>query len=163
MPPKFGTSGLRGLVVELTADLVADHVQAFIRTCPTGTGLFVGRDLRPSSPGIAGMVAAAARGGGLAVTDCGAVPTPALALAAMNAGAAAVMVTGSHIPADRNGLKFYTPDGEISKTHEAAILGALGGLRDVDQGPEVIQDTTAGATYVARYVAGADGSAYRGL
>ena len=156
MPPKFGTSGLRGLVVELTADLVADHVQAFIRTCPTGTGLFVGRDLRPSSPGIAGMVAAAARGGGLAVTDCGAVPTPALALAAMNAGAAAVMVTGSHIPADRNGLKFYTPDGEISKTHEAAILGALGGLRDVDQGPEVIQDTTAGATYVARYVAAYD-------
>ena len=30
--------------------------------------------------------------------------------------AAAVMVTGSHIPADRNGLKFYLPGGEIAKT-----------------------------------------------
>jgi len=31
MAPKFGTSGLRGLVVELTPDLVADHVRAFLR------------------------------------------------------------------------------------------------------------------------------------
>jgi phosphomannomutase len=46
MPPKFGTSGLRGLVSELTPDLVAAHVQAFLRACPVGDGLFVGRDLR---------------------------------------------------------------------------------------------------------------------
>lgn len=87
MTPKFGTSGLRGLVVDLTADLVAAYVQAFIRTCPVGTGLFVGCDLRPSSPAIAGMVVDAAQNVGLLVTDCGAVPTPALALAAMKAGA----------------------------------------------------------------------------
>ncbi len=31
------------------------------------------------------------------------------------------MVTGSHIPADRNGIKFYRPDGEIDKADEAAI------------------------------------------
>lgn len=77
MPPKFGTSGLRGLVTELTPDLVGTHVQAFIRACPVGSGLFVGRDLRPSSPAIAGMVADAACAAGLAVTDCGDVPTPA--------------------------------------------------------------------------------------
>lgn len=65
MPPKFGTSGLRGLVTELTHDLVGAHVQAFMRACPVGTGLFVGRDLRPSSPAIAGMVADAARAAGL--------------------------------------------------------------------------------------------------
>ena len=41
MAPKFGTSGLRGLVVDLTVDLVAAHVQAFIRACPVGTGLFL--------------------------------------------------------------------------------------------------------------------------
>ena len=39
MAPKFGTSGLRGLVVELTPDLVADHVRAFGRVCEVGTGL----------------------------------------------------------------------------------------------------------------------------
>ena len=129
MPPKFGTSGLRGLVVELTPALVADHVQAFLASCPVGTGLWVARDLRPSSPKIADMVMQAATDMGVPVVDCGDVPTPALALAAMNAGAAAVMVTGSHIPADRNGLKFYTPEGEITKDHEGAILGALGGNR----------------------------------
>src|SRR5690606_35876169 len=30
------------------------------------------------------------------------------------------------IPADRNGLKFYRPDGEISKADEAGIVAALG-------------------------------------
>jgi phosphomannomutase len=35
------------------------------------------------------------------------------------------MVTGSHIPADRNGLKFYSPAGEIDKEDEAGILAAL--------------------------------------
>lgn len=126
MAPKFGTSGLRGLVTELTADLVADHVRAFLRACPTGGAVFVGRDLRASSPDLAAVVVATARGEGLDVTDCGALPTPALAMAAMAAGAAAVMVTGSHIPADRNGLKFYTPTGEITKAEEAAILSGLG-------------------------------------
>lgn len=162
MPPKFGTSGLRGLVVELTDDLVAAHVQAFIRACPVGTGLFVGRDLRPSSPDIAAMVARAAQAAGLVVTDCGDVPTPALALAAMEAGAAAVMVTGSHIPADRNGLKFYTPAGEITKDHEVAILAALGGVTDPVEGPAIVRNTTAGAIYVARYC-DAYGPALEGL
>jgi phosphomannomutase len=32
-----------------------------------------------------------------------------------------MMVTGSHIPDDRNGIKFNTPTGEISKTDELAI------------------------------------------
>lgn len=162
MPPKFGTSGLRGLVTELTPDLVRAHVQAFIRTCPVGTGLFVGRDLRPSSPAIAGMVVDAARAAGLAVTDCGDIPTPALALAAMEAGAGAVMITGSHIPADRNGLKFYTPLGEITKAHEAAILGAVDGEACAMDGPAVALNTTAGEAYVTRFVS-AYGTALQGL
>lgn len=124
MSPKFGTSGLRGLVTDLTPVLVTDYVRAFCAACPVGTGLFVGHDLRASSPDIARMVAKAAEAAGLDVTTCGAVPTPMLALAAMQAGAAAVMVTGSHIPADRNGLKFYTPAGEITKDHEAAVQNA---------------------------------------
>ena len=163
MPPKFGTSGLRGLVTELTPDLVGAHVAAFLRACPVGTGLFVGCDLRPSSPDIAGMVAEAARAAGIQVTDCGAVPTPALALAAMGAGASAVMITGSHIPADRNGLKFYTPEGEITKAHEAAILATLDTHSDPDAGPEVIQNSTAGADYVARYVTAFGSDALDGL
>jgi phosphomannomutase len=163
MPPKFGTSGLRGLVTELTDDLVADHVAAFIATCPTGTGLFIGRDLRASSPALAGVVARTARACGLSVTDCGAVPTPALAMAAMAAGAAAVMVTGSHIPDDRNGLKFYTPMGEITKDHEAAILGNLGAARTTLAGPAPVTNDSASAVYVARYVIAFGAEALSGL
>lgn len=162
LAPKFGTSGLRGLVTDLTPALVGDHVAAFVAACPTGTGLYLGHDLRASSPDIADMVARAARAAGLAVTDCGAVPTPALALAAMQAGAAAVMVTGSHIPADRNGLKFYTPQGEISKDDERAILGVLGQTTGSRVGPPVTARTDVGASYVARYVA-AYGTALQGM
>lgn len=152
MAPKFGTSGLRGLVVELTDALVADHVAAFIAASDPGTGLFVAQDLRPSSPRIAAAVIAAGRAAGLKVTDCGALPTPALALAAMGAGAASVMVTGSHIPADRNGLKFYSPKGEITKADEAAILANLGRPAPQAEAGALAEDSGAGTAYVARYV-----------
>jgi phosphomannomutase len=159
--PKFGTSGLRGLVTALTSDCVAEHVTAFIASCPIGTGIYIGHDLRPSSPDIADMVACAAIAAGVNVTMCGAVPTPALALGAISAGAAAVMITGSHIPADRNGLKFYTPAGEITKAHEQAILGALGQKLRADPG-EVFQNSKISAQYNARYVT-AYGQALDGL
>ena len=162
MPPKFGTSGLRGLVVELTPDLVADYVRAFVAACPVGSGLWVGRDLRASSPAIAGMVMQAASAAGVRVVDCGAVPTPALALAAMNAGAGAVMVTGSHIPADRNGLKFYTPIGEITKADEQGILGALGSKTPRLTTPRHTDQAT-GIAYVARYTEAFGADALAGL
>lgn len=161
MAPKFGTSGLRGLVVELTPALVADHVRAFLRVCDPGAGLHLGRDLRASSPALAEVVARVAAQEGLRVTDCGALPTPALALAALAAGEAAVMVTGSHIPADRNGLKFYTPGGEITKADEAAILGALGGAAGPGGGA-VRASAHPAEAYAARYLA-AYGGALAGL
>lgn len=152
MAPKFGTSGLRGLVVDLTPELVTQYVQAFIRACPMGTGLYVARDLRASSPSISELVVQAATDAGLDVTDCGEVPTPALALASMQAGAAAIMVTGSHIPADRNGLKFYLPQGEIAKSDETAILANLSGvLRPAAKGSYHV-NRGAGADWCARYV-----------
>ncbi|MCP1169596.1 phosphomannomutase [Limimaricola litoreus] len=164
MPPKFGTSGLRGLVTELTDTLVHAHIRAFLAACPHGGTVHVGRDLRDSSPRIAATVIDAIRGAGLGAVDCGAVPTPALALSAMARGHAAVMVTGSHIPADRNGLKFYLPGGEIAKSDERAILDALrtGGAPDAAQGP-LEQDPDCAARYVARYVEGFGATALSGL
>lgn len=127
MAPKFGTSGLRGRVTELTPALVAAYTTAFLRSCDTGRAVYLGWDLRPSSPAIAGAVIGAIRAGGYRPVICGALPTPALALAAAGAGAGAVMITGSHIPADRNGLKFYTTAGEITKQDEDRILALVTG------------------------------------
>lgn len=163
MAPKFGTSGLRGLVNELTDALVADYTRAFLSACPTGGRVFIGWDLRPSSPGIAEAVASAAASMGLPVTRCGALPTPALAMAAMEAGACAVMITGSHIPADRNGLKFYLPTGEISKDDEAAITGALGTPPTMPGATPDVTEADAGAAYLARYTGGFGVSALSGL
>lgn len=127
---KFGTSGLRGLAVDLQGQAARRYTAAFLRHVSglggQGSGrVFLGRDFRQSSPAIASDCAAAVAAAGLEAVDCGTVPTPALALHAMAAGGAAIMVTGSHIPADRNGLKFYLPSGEISKADEAGILAAL--------------------------------------
>ncbi len=127
MSAKFGTSGLRGLAQELIGDTARRHVVAFARhllatgKLNLGGTVFVGQDFRDSSPSIVEDVIAALGAQGLKVKLAGAVPTPALALAAMTHGAAAIMVTGSHIPGDRNGIKFYRPDGEIDKSDELAI------------------------------------------
>ncbi|MCV3273788.1 phosphomannomutase [Roseobacter sinensis] len=152
MSVKFGTSGLRGLVTAMTPDLITAHVQAFLAACDTGDVLCIGRDLRPSSPRIARDVIRAARAAGAHVIDCGALPTPALALAARAAGGGAVMVTGSHIPADRNGLKFYVRSGEISKADEAAILAHLTDSPETGGPGPLAQDSEANDRYVARYV-----------
>ncbi len=161
MAPKFGTSGLRGLVTDLTPELVADYTRAFLAACPHGDAVWIGCDLRPSSAAIAAAVAAAARAEGVKAVLCGTLPTPALALAAMAAGQAAIMVTGSHIPADRNGLKFYLPGGEITKTDEAAILAALG--RVPGQGAGAERQAEAAACYVNRYAGAFGPQALAGL
>lgn len=151
--PKFGTSGLRGLVSGLTGEVVAAYTRAFLAACPTGERVFVGHDLRASSPGIAASVVETIVQSGREAVICGPVPTPALALSAMAQGAGAIMVTGSHIPEDRNGLKFYTPEGEITKAGEAAIMSALkaGAAADAPGG-RVLCDSDVSAAYATRYL-----------
>ncbi|CAD7054549.1 phosphomannomutase [Pseudorhizobium endolithicum] len=137
---KFGTSGLRGLSVDLMGPASATYAGAFGRyllesgRASEGATILLGRDFRDSSPRIAENCAAALAALGFQVQDCGTVPTPALALYGLRQGAASLMVTGSHIPADRNGIKFYRPDGEIDKEDEQAI-GALAGAADVGSAP----------------------------
>jgi phosphomannomutase len=122
----FGTSGARGLVADMSAGLCHAYASAFINAvAPKATRLILGHDLRPSSPAIAAACAAAAFDLGLEVVYAGALPTPALALYAAQTGSPAMVVTGSHIPFDRNGIKFYREDGEITKSDEEKMLGSL--------------------------------------
>jgi len=44
---------------------------------------------------------------------------------AVSRGSLAVAEDGSHVPADRNGIKFYKPEGEVLKTDEVAIRAAI--------------------------------------
>ena len=124
----FGTSGARGLVLAMTDEVCAAYAAAFLAVARQSfnvTRVALGMDLRPSSPRIVAACAAALIDAGVAVDFCGALPTPALALYAQQQAIPAIMVTGSHIPFDRNGIKFYRPDGEISKADELAIADAV--------------------------------------
>lgn len=121
----FGTSGVRGPVTAFTPALCHAYVQSFLALAARGTRrLLIGHDLRPSSPGIAALCHHAARSAGWESCNAGVLPTPALAFAAQELGLPAVMITGSHIPFDRNGLKFYHSHGEITKAEEQAMLSA---------------------------------------
>lgn len=126
---KFGTSGLRGLAAELVGAETRRYVTAFLRVLEERgerpAALYLGYDFRDSSPQIKTDCAAAAAEFGVKAIQCGAVPTPALAFHAIASGQPSVMVTGSHIPQDRNGLKFYTARGEITKADELAIIEVL--------------------------------------
>ncbi|WP_173088146.1 phosphomannomutase [Devosia sp. 1635] len=154
---RFGTSGLRGLAVELQGEVARRYTRGFIEYLASigascSGRVYLARDFRPSSPAILQDCAAAIRAAGLTPVDCGLVPTPALAFHAMQNQSASIMITGSHIPADRNGLKFYTPAGEISKADEEGITAAAGKAQsaaDASVPPE--QDSAAANLYLCRY------------
>ncbi len=123
----FGTSGARGLVSQMSGEVCAAYTLAFLQgleLAKPGQKVALGMDLRPSSPAIARACAAGIVQAGCEVAFYGVLPTPALALYAIKHGLPAIMVTGSHIPFDRNGIKFYRAEGEISKADESAIAGA---------------------------------------
>jgi len=121
----FGTSGARGLVTDFTDQVCAAFAQSFANVMLRSFSfkrIAIGIDNRPSSPQMAAACAGVLESMGYSVDYYGVLPTPALAYQAMQDKVPAIMVTGSHIPFDRNGLKFYRPDGEISKEDEQAIL-----------------------------------------
>ncbi|BCB62859.1 phosphomannomutase [Halomonas sp. A020] len=100
---------------------------------------------------MAAACTAAARALGVQVTDYGVLPTPALALQAMADGVPAIMITGSHIPFDRNGIKFYRPDGEITKADEQAIMQVAKALPSLSDVKREIVSNRASDSYRARY------------
>ena len=163
MSPKFGTSGVRGLAIELTDDVITSYVQAFLTSCEHGGTVHIGRDLRASSPQISAAVSNAVRWSGLDVVEHGEISTPALAYFAMSRGHGSIMITGSHIPEDRNGLKFYTSSGEITKDDEVRILENFGRGYEATRAGHCQYDTDALDVYVARYVDGFGEGALSGL
>ena len=122
---RFGTSGARGLVSDMTDPVCYAYTSAFLQSVAGDAGTVVmGHDLRPSSPRIAGACLAAVVSSGRRFIYTGKLPTPAIAFYAGKIHAPAIVVTGSHIPFDRNGIKFYRADGEISKADEQVMLHA---------------------------------------
>lgn len=150
----FGTSGARGLVEQLTDEVCAAFTVGFIESLKgkyTTQRVALSIDRRPSSRQMAAACAGAANALGLQVEYFGVLPTPALALYAMEQGIPAIMITGSHIPFDRNGIKFYRPDGEITKADELEIVHINSTLPSYT--PDLPLETNAAELkYIKRYV-----------
>ncbi len=192
---KFGTSGVRAKVEELT-DLevycltrgtlayLESIGKLVLRPRPKETiAIPLAGDLRPSTPRLLKATARAILDAGYRVDYGGFLPTPALTYYALEQGVASFMVTGSHIPADRNGQKANRCDGEILKGDEAGIVSAVERLRTQEYSrpleeskflpdgslkpeyvPELSEINAACAkTYRDRYRAGFNPEALKGL
>lgn len=133
---KFGTSGLRGLVTDMTDLECYINTTGFLKflgksdNLKQGSTIYLAGDLRDSTPKIMGAVCQAITNAGHKTVNCGLIPTPALAFYAAQHNLPCVMVTGSHIPADRNGIKFYKASGEVLKADEVAIKQTVTEVRN---------------------------------
>ena len=93
----------------------------------------VGRDSRLSGPSLQRAVLTGLVTMGAVAADCGMASTPAMFMATVLPGCdfdGAVMITASHLPQNRNGLKFFTREGGL----ESADIKEL--LRRAEAGPE---------------------------
>ncbi len=131
----FGTSGLRDLVSDMTDLECYVNTVGFLQFelkngLKSGATIPIAGDLRHSTPRITQAIVRAVEDQGFTVDYCGVIPTPAIAFYAYKRNLACVMVTGSHIHDDRNGIKFYKTDGEVLKSDEAAIKEAVAEVRE---------------------------------
>ncbi|WP_305849244.1 phosphomannomutase [Providencia sp. M-27] len=153
---QFGTSGARGLVSQFTEESCAAFTHAFINSIKSKFSfdqIAIAIDNRPSSEFIAIACIEAIKQQGIEPLYYGVIPTPALAYTAMKNNIPCIMVTGSHIPFDRNGLKFYRPDGEITKVDEVAILNNNSQFEISDIIPQPLSiNTLATEEYLYRYL-----------
>ena len=119
----FGTDGVRGIVGDvLTADLVERLGKA--ATLWSGRGrVFVGRDTRASGLELEEAFAAGVVSAGGSAVLAGVLPTPAVALLALDLG---VVISASHNPPEFNGVKFFDRDGQkLSDDAEEEIEALL--------------------------------------
>ncbi len=127
----FGTSGARGLVSAMRDDVCFAYVLGYLQHLASlgefapGVRVALAGDLRPSTPRILRACAAAINHAGGVPVFCGYVPTPALCFYAYGHSIPSLMVTGSHIPADRNGIKFNRSRGEFLKEDEPGMRGQV--------------------------------------
>ncbi|MGH7843797.1 MAG: phosphomannomutase [Candidatus Binatia bacterium] len=136
----FGTSGLRGLVKDITDLEAYINVKAALRYLSSigdihaTSGVVIAGDLRPSTDRIMRACARAIVDSGCRVENAGKIPTPALISHAISTGRAGVMVSGSHIPFDRNGIKLNRSVGEVLKQDEPGITREVERVRAEEYG-----------------------------
>jgi phosphomannomutase len=146
---KFGTSGRRGEVIHLSQLEIYINALAEIEYLQSlspaeggikrGDEFYFAADLRPSSTKfvieqggrgeIAQAIEQAIADAGMKPVNLGLLPTPALTFFALRRQRGSMMVTGSHIPFDRNGYKTNSAKGELLKKDEPPIAAKVEQVR----------------------------------
>ena len=165
----FGTSGARGLATAMTDLVCYAYTRGFLLYLESigelqhqGEAVAIGGDFRPSSDRIMEAVCRAADEMGYRAINCGKVPSPAVALFGFENKIPSIMVTGSHIPDDRNGIKFNKSSGEVLKEDEIGMSSQVVELNDhqfktdgsfaITDGAARTISPVAGDQYIARYL-----------
>jgi phosphoglucosamine mutase len=105
----FGTDGVRGVVGEdLTAELV-ERLGHAATLWSQGGRVFVGRDTRASGEELEEAFARGVVSAGGNAVLAGVLPTPAVALLALDLGA---VISASHNPPEYNGVKLFDREGQ---------------------------------------------------
>jgi phosphomannomutase len=175
----FGTSGARGLATAMTDSVCYAYAKGFLQYLESigeikraGERVAVGGDFRPSTTRVMAAVGRAADDLGYRAVNCGKIPSPAVALFGFENKIPSIMVTGSHIPDDRNGIKFNKCAGEVLKSDEKgmssqivelddALFGADGNFSELKKPHEISPE--AGENYAMRYLNFLPHDALKGL
>lgn len=125
---------LGGNPVQLTDKAVGDIIRAFVvwyinkfSRSPEELRVSLGHDSRITADRICKSVKEALVSSGVAVLDCGLASTPAMFMTTVDLSAdAAIEITASHHPFDRNGIKIFLPSGGLEGTDVSEILSLAG-------------------------------------
>ena len=123
-------SNLGGKEVNLTDEAVYDISAAFVvwyvnkfSKNPNELVIALCRDSRITGENIANNVKRALTNAGATVLDCGLSSTPAMFMTTVDLKTdAAIQITASHHPFDRNGLKFFIPSGGLDSSDISEIV-----------------------------------------
>lgn len=102
---------------------------------PGALTVAIGRDSRLTGPALLAACAEGMARTGAQVWDYGMCTTPAMYMSLLTEGFkgdASIMVTASHHPYYRNGLKFFLPEGGVSATDISMILSIASNTAPVD-------------------------------
>ncbi len=129
---------IEGEHVNLTSDACNIIAQSFALWLSKKTGkavsslrIGVGRDSRITGEALAQEVIAGLSSCGVAVTDCLMATTPAMFMSIVFDEThfdGSIMITASHLPFNRNGLKFFDADGGLEHEDITALLEGAANL-----------------------------------
>lgn len=121
-----------GKPVNLTPAVCGRIAAAFVRwlagktgKAPSALRIGVGHDSRLTAELLKNAALSGIAAAGAAGSDCGLASTPAMFMGTVfeeTGFDGSIMLTASHLPKERNGMKFFTPDGGLDKGDITALL-----------------------------------------